>query len=474
MTTSAHTNDAVVAHLLDREPQILEWLNSFLRFPSVAADPALASSMADTREFLLSRLSAMGMQNVRLLDGGGQPAVYGEWLGAPGKPTLLIYGHYDVQPADPIEHWESPPFEPTIRDGKLFARGSSDVKGSTTIALETIAAFLLVEGGCPVNVKLFIEGEEEIGSPSLREIIRRHGDLLQADAVISADGGRAHREVPTINTGARGIIKLEVTVRTASTDLHSGRYGGGVRNALHEVSTLVASLHDAQGQVLVQGFADDAPMLTAQQREDTAAFPFDPDEFLSQVGAAEAGDPAFTLRERLTLRPALDVNGIWGGYTGAGTKTVIPCEAHAKLSVRVVPGQDPNRVLDCVKRHLRERCPEGVKLHVDFEGGGSPASSLPPESPLVLAAARVLEHESGRKPIQVRLGATVPITAILKQELGMDTLMFGYNLPDEPVHAPNEFFRLESLTRGLRGWPLLLRELGTFAPPAFLTPPAHQ
>lgn len=460
-------NDPVVQHLLQRQPEILDWLKSFLRFPSVGADPACAAAMAETRTFLLARLQAMGMEEVQLLDGGGQPAVYGSWMGAPGRPTLLIYGHYDVQPPDPLELWHSPPFEPTLRDGKLFARGASDVKGSTTIAMETVAGFLAVEGRCPVNVKVFLEGEEETGSPSLRSLIARHRQLLHADAVISADGGRAHPEVPTINTGARGIVKLEISLHTASTDLHSGRYGGGVRNALHELSALLATLHDRQGRVLVEGFDRDAPPLSDRQRQDTAAFPFDAQAFLRQVGALEAGDEGYSLRERLTLRSALDVNGIWGGYTGPGTKTVIPSQAHAKLSIRVVPGQDPDRVLECVKRHLAQHCAPGVRLQVDFEGGASPASSLPAGSPLVQAAERVLASEHGRRPIHVRLGATVPITAILKETMGLDTLMFGYNLPDEPVHAPNEFFWLNSIEKGLRAWPKLLRALAEYEPRQF-------
>jgi acetylornithine deacetylase/succinyl-diaminopimelate desuccinylase-like protein len=459
--------DRVIAHLLERKDDIQQWLYQFLRYPSVGADPACAGAMEETRNFLMERLRAMGMQDVRLLDGGGQPAVYGAWMGAPGKPTLLIYGHYDVQPADPIELWDTPPFEPVVRDGKLFARGSSDVKGSTTIALETVASFLAVEGACPVNVKFFLEGEEETGSPSLRSIIARYGDVLAADAVISADGGRAHRTIPTINTGARGITKLEVTLSTAGTDLHSGRYGGGVRNALHEMGALIASLHDADGRVLVPGFDDDAPALTPRQIADTAAFPFDAQEFLDQVKASSAGDPQYTMRERLTLRPALDVNGIWGGYSGPGTKTVIPSQAHAKLSVRVVPGQSPERVMDCVKRHLAANLRPGVQMRIDFEGGASPASSLAVSSPLVLAAEQVLEQEYGRKAIHVRLGATVPITAILKETLGLDTLMFGFNLPDEPVHAPNEFFRLESLEKGLTAWPKLLQALAEYPPEAF-------
>ncbi len=461
--------DPVVAHLLARQDAILSDLKTLLRMPSVSADPAFAEGMADARRFLADRLAAIGMENVQMLDGGGQPAVYGDWLHAPGKPTLLVYGHYDVQPADPLDQWTTPPFEPTERDGKLYARGASDVKGSTLIAIESVASLLAVEGKCPINVKFFLEGEEETGSPSLRSLIERYRDLLEADAVLSADGGRASREVETINTGARGTNKLEFTLRTAGGDLHSGRYGGAVRNALHEMAALIASLHDRDGRVAVAGFDSDAAPLTERQREDTAAFPFDEAAFLDEVGALGHGDPQFSMRERITLRPCLDVNGMWGGYIGAGSKTVIPAEAHAKISIRLAAGQDPRRALDAVIAHLKAHCPDGAEITIDRAGGDSPASTLAPDHPLVQAAERVLTGESGQRPIHVRLGASVPITSIFKETMGMDTLMFGFNLPDEPVHAPNEFFRLESIPKGLTAWPKILRELATFEPAAFRT-----
>lgn len=461
------TQDDVLERLLARQDEIVDWLKGFLRIPSVGADPACAADMEAARTLLLGRLKEMGLGNVQLLDGGGQPAVYGEWLGAPGKPTLMVYGHYDVQPADPLEAWTSPPFEPVERNGLLYARGSSDVKGSTTIALETVAEFLATEGACPVNVKIFLEGEEETGSPTLRTIVEKYRDLLACDGVLSADGGRASREVPTINTGARGNNKLEFSIRTADTDLHSGRYGGSVRNALHEMARLVASLHDADGNVRVEGFDADATPLTKKQRDDTAAFPFDEEAFFADVGAAPAGESNHTTRERITLRPALDLNGMWGGYTGEGSKTIIPSEAHAKISVRVVAGQDPQRVIETVRKHLEAHCPKGVSITFKGIGGGSPASTLASDNPMVLAAERVLQAETGLQPIHVRLGATVPITAIFQEMLGVGTLMFGYNLPDEPVHAPDEFFRMESIPLGLRGWTLLLRELGHTHPEDF-------
>ena len=242
---------SVLTHLDARQPLIEDWLKAFLRIPSVSADPAYADHMAHAREFLCQRLRQEGLRQVQLLEGGGEPAVYGEWLGAPGRPTLLIYGHYDVQPADPLALWRTPPFEPAEIDGRLYARGASDVKGSTTVALEVVFAFLNTVRDCPVNIKVFIEGEEETGSPTLRTLIERHGPLLAADAVLSADGGRASAQVPTINTGARGNAALEVRLRTAAKDLHSGRYGGGVRNALHDMAALLATLHAPDGRVAV-------------------------------------------------------------------------------------------------------------------------------------------------------------------------------------------------------------------------------
>jgi len=459
--------DPVLSHLAARQPQIEAWLKTFLRIPSVSADPAYARSMEDARRFLCERLRAEGLQQVQLLDGGGEAAVYGEWMGAPGRPTLLIYGHYDVQPADPVDRWRTPPFEPTQDGDRLYGRGTSDVKGSTTVALEVVFAYLATLRACPVNIKVFIEGEEETGSPTLRPLIDRYRSLLTADAVLSADGGRASAQTPTINTGARGHAALEVKLRTAAKDLHSGRYGGGVRNALHEMAALLASLHADDGSVAVAGFHDGAEPPTPRQRQDTAAFPYDEAAFFTDVAGASHGEPGYSPRERITLRPALDVNGMWGGYTGAGAKTIIPCEAQAKLTVRTVEGQDPAHVIQSVLTHLQHHCPAGVGLDVVAMHAGSPAATLAACHPLVMAAEAVLQSPGGPKPIHVRLGASVPITSVFKEMLGIDTLMFGFNLPDEDVHAPNEFFRLSSIRDGVQAWTKLLDALGRFEPAAF-------
>ena len=458
-------SDVVAEALVARKDEILERLKALLRLPSVSTDPAYAEGMKATREFLMARLREGGLDDVRLLDGGGQPAITGTWNGAPGKPTLLIYGHYDVQPPDPLELWKTPPFDPTIRDGKLYARGASDVKGSTLIAVETVIEFIRA-GGCPVNIRFFLEGEEEIGSPSLGSIIERHPDALVADAMISADGGRASTTLPTISVGSRGLTALQIHVRTAAKDMHSGRYGGAVRNAIHELSKLVASLHDDHGRIAVAGFMDDLDPIGEREAADAAALPVDEAEFYGEIGAAPYGDPDRAVRERITLIPTIEVNGMWGGYTGTGSKTVLPCEAHAKVTMRLGPGMDPARAQARLREHLLARAPAGVALDFTGRGGGTPAFTLREGHPLLAAAEAVVRRTTNRAPVRARAGGTIPITAIFKERLGIDTITFGFAMPDEDVHAPNEFFRLSSLEEGLRAWPLLLTELGKVAPAA--------
>lgn len=459
---SAALADALAA----RSDTVRARLEALIRLPSVSTDPAYEPGMQATRDYLLGWFREMGLQDVQALDGGGHPALYGAWLGAPGRPTLLIYGHYDVQPPDPVEAWTSPPFEPMERNGRLYGRGASDDKGSSVIAIAAVAAYLEQTGSLPVNVKLFLEGEEEVGSPSLPAIVARYGELLRADAMLSADGGRASKTVPTINVGARGNTAVEVTLRTADKDLHSGRYGGAVRNALHEMARLVASLHDEEGRIAVDGYLEAVPPPGEQARRDAAAFAVDEAAFCAEVGASPLGEPGWTLRERLTLRPTVEVNGLWGGYTGVGGKTVIPHEARAKLTMRLVAGQDPRAAQALVRAHLQARCPPGATVSFE-ERTGSPASSLRPDHPLVRAGSAVLERLMGQAPVPVRLAATVPITAEFKRLLGIDTLMFAFGLPDEDVHAPDEFFHLSSIPLGLRGWVMLLDELGRVDPAEF-------
>lgn len=461
-------SDAVIAHLTQERDAILDRMKALIRIPSISTDPAFAPHMDAARDFLLSRLRGAGLADAQLLDSDGQPAVYASWTGAPGKPTLIVYGHYDVQPADPIDLWRTPPFEPTEIDGRLYARGASDVKGSTTIAIETIAAFLKVTGGCPVNIKLFLEGEEECGSPSLRGIVARHGDKLAADALLSADGGRASTTVPTVGVGGRGITGLELTLRTAAKDGHSGRYGGAARNALRELAALLASLHDDSGRIQVAGFGEDAKPITNAMRAAAGALPFDEAQWYADFAGLPWGDPAYTVRERTTLCPTIEINGMWGGYTGAGTKTVLPAEAHAKITMRLAPGMDPALAQARLRAHLHAHLPAGIRLDLTPERGGTPAATLDEDHPMLRAALRVLEQVHGQRAYAARAGGTLPITAIFKELLGMESMMFGLAMPDEDVHAPNEFFRLSSFDEGLRTWPMLLTELGKLSAVDFM------
>jgi acetylornithine deacetylase/succinyl-diaminopimelate desuccinylase-like protein len=452
--------DRVLSRLQAEREAILARLDAFVRHPSVGADPAYAKGMEGAQSFLLDRLRALGLRNVQRLEAGGHPAIYGEWLDAPGKPTFLIYGHYDVQPPDPLEKWVTPPFEPTIRNERIYARGVSDDKAPSLIALEALGAFLQEEGRLPVNVKVMIEGEEETGSATLRALCRRYADLLAADAVISADGARWRADLPTITVATRGNTGFEFTVTTACKDLHSGRYGGAVPNALHVIACLVASLHDQEGGIAAAGFYDGIEPLSEQEREALAKIPFDEKDFYAQLDTAPTGEAGYTALERLWLRPTLDVNGLWGGYTGAGSKTVIPNEAHAKLTMRLVPGQDPDRIVEVVKSHLLRQCPPGARITFGDTRGGSGAYLLPAHHPLLAAAEQALEETLGTAPIRVRMGATLPMTDIMARELGVDTVMFSFSTSDEDYHAPNEFFRLSSLDEGLVAWVKLLRRIG--------------
>lgn len=462
--------DPVLAHALDQKPQLIEALKSLVACPSVGADPAMVQGMEDARQIIEARLDAMGFQQRQRLtpaDGSGQPAIYGERIDAPGRPTILIYAHYDVQPSDPLDKWNSPPFEATERDGRLYGRGVSDDKAPMMIALETLAAFVAVEGQLPINVKVLIEGEEETGSPSLPGILETHRDLLAADAVLSADGARWRPDLVALNIGSRGNAGFEVRVQTASQDLHSGRYGGIVANPLHVLSTLIASLHDAQGHITSPGFYDGVAEPTNAERTEIAAIPYDEDDAFTAIGARPHGEAGYSTLERLWMRPTIDVNGMWGGYTGAGSKTVIPNEAFAKLTMRLVPGQDPQRAKQAVIDHLKAQLPVGATLEIYGDRGQGGAYAVPPDHPLLGAAVSALEHTTGQSPLKVRIGASLPLTEIVSRILGLDTVMFSFALSDENFHAPNEFFRLSSITDGLAAWIEIMRLIAKIDPDTF-------
>ena len=462
--------DPVLTHALSGEEALVADLKSLVACPSVGADPALADGMEAARRLIEARLADMGLtacQRLHPADGSGEPALYGERMDAPGRPTILIYAHYDVQPADPVEKWTTPPFEATERDGRLYGRGISDDKGPMMIALGTLAAFVAVEGSLPLNVKLLIEGEEETGSPSLPGIFDAHCELLAADAVLSADGARWRPDLVALNVGSRGNAGFELRLQTAAQDLHSGRYGGIVENPLHVLARLIAGLHDADGRVAAPGFYDNVAEPTAADRAEIAAIPYDETTAFAAIGAKPAGEAGYTTLERLWMRPTVEVNGMWGGYTGAGGKTVIPHEAFAKLTMRLVPGQEPQAAQRAVIDHLRATLPATAKLEIFDERGQAGAYAVPPDHPLLAAASAALEKTTGQVPLKVRIGATLPLTEIVSRLMGIDTVMFSFAVSDENFHAPNEFFRRTSIREGLEAWVAILREIAGLDPDVF-------
>jgi acetylornithine deacetylase/succinyl-diaminopimelate desuccinylase-like protein len=353
----------VLGALRASHDRILDELVEFAAIPSVSTDPAHAADMIAAAEWVAAKLSAAGPIAVRIMPTPGNPVVYGEWMGAPGQLTVLIYGHYDVQPPDPLEKWTSAPFTPTVRDGRLYARGVSDDKGPMLIPIKVAEAFFAHGGTLPVNVKFMFEGEEEIGSEHLEAFIAAHTELLAADFVLSADGAMWRINEPSLTVASRGLAGLECTLTAAGKDLHSGRHGGGVANPLHAMARLIASLHDDAGRIAVPGFYDTVRALSAEERAAIAALPFDEQAYLEQVGAPETfGEPGYTTLERQWTRPTIEVNGMWGGYEGPGQKTVIPSEAHAKITCRLVPDQDPEEVVALVTAHLEAHVPAGTTL----------------------------------------------------------------------------------------------------------------
>ncbi len=449
--------------LADNRPRLLDELLDFIRAPSVSTDPAYAPGIAQAAAILRARLDRIGMHDVQLLDGGGHQAVYASWLGAPGAPTLLVYGHYDVQPPDPVELWHSPPFEPTIVggivNGRIVARGASDDKSPLWIAVSAAEAWLATAGSLPVNVKFLLEGEEEIGSRTLPTILDRYRDLLAADVLISADGGRWRPGRPSVNVNSRGNLSLEITVRTAARDLHSGRYGGPVANAAMVLARLLATLHDEHNRIAVPRFHDG---LRPPGNADIAgmdALGFDEAAFFDEIGARPGAiEPGIRLLESLWLRPTIEVNGLWGGYTGPGGKTVIPATAHAKLTCRLGPGQIPDRVVDAVEAHLRAHLPAYADLTTERLRDGTPAYAVPEDDRFLAVVERVIERVHGQKPVRVGIGGTLPVSPMVKQILGLETVTLSYAIADEQIHAPNEFFRLTSFDDGLRAWTSLFAE----------------
>ena len=444
-------------------PAEVETLLEFLRFPSISTDPAHRADVARCADWLVAQLTQSGL-NATLHPTAGHPIVVARNAHEPGRRTVMIYGHYDVQPVDPLELWDSPPFEPRIADGIVFARGSTDNKGQILAHILGIAETLREKGGLPVNLIVLVEGEEEIGSAHLEEFLTAHRDELRCDLIAISDTGMVARGVPTFTYGLRGIGALEMKVTGPATDLHSGIYGGAVANPATAVARLVASLHHADGRVAVPGFYDGVAPLETWEREAWARLPFGDAEILAVTGApALFGEAGYTSLERTWARPTAEVNGIGGGFQGTGTKTVLPREAFAKLTFRLVPGQQPDDVMAKVRAHLSANCPPGVRLEITGGHAGEPYVT-DPASAGGLAAQRALRIAfPGKDVALIREGGSIPIVNTFKKILGVESLLLGLALPDCRAHAPNENFPLENFYAGIRLNRALLEELASVA-----------
>ncbi|SEI76216.1 Acetylornithine deacetylase/Succinyl-diaminopimelate desuccinylase [Deinococcus reticulitermitis] len=442
---------------LDRE-RANEELFELLRIPSVSADPTRKQDLVRAAEWLQLKLQSLGF-TARVDATPGHPIVYAERLQAPGKPTVLIYGHYDVQPEAPLEEWITPPFEPTVRDGRIYARGSTDDKGQAFAHIKG-AELLLAQGELPVNVKFLLEGEEEVGSPSIGDYLRAHQDELKADVIVVSDGSRFAPDVPTITYGVRGLSYVEIHVQGANRDLHSGAYGGAAPNPINALCEIIARLKDEHGRVTIPGFYDGVEPLTGEERQMWAELPHSDEEFAASIGvSALPGEEGYTTLERLWGRPTLDVNGIWGGYQGEGSKTVIAAKAGAKVSMRLVPGQDPERITRLIGEYVPQIAPPGVKAEVRPHHGGQPVR-FDLGSVWVKAADRALQRVYGRPAAFARTGGSIPIVADFAQILKTPVLFVDLGLNEDAPHSPNESFAVQDYHNGILTSAYLLRELG--------------
>ncbi len=451
--------------LAGRRDTLHQEFMQLLSMPSVSTDPARAGDVRATAEWVADRLRRAGVPDVRIVETPGHPSVLGSWHVADNQPTVLIYGHYDVQPEEPVELWDTPAFEPTVRDGKVYARGSSDMKGNLLTAIHGVEALVRAHGRPPVNVKFLFEGEEEIGSPNLAALVEQEKDYLAADAVLSADGGQFGPDQPELTVGLKGLGGCQINLTTANSDLHSGMYGATVPNAVRAMVQLAATFHDADGRVQVEGFYDKVHDLTPEEREEIAAVPFDEQAFASDIGLdVLTGEEGWTPVERMWARPTLDMNGIWGGFQGEGTKTVTPREAHLKVTCRLVPDQDPVEIVSLIEKHVRKHCPAGAKVEVQQIPGRAKPFVLDRTNPVSITAGEVLEELFGNPPYITRGGGTIPATGIFQDILGIDTIQFAWSMPGSGAHAPNEWYRLEDYDRGSVGYAMLLERLAREQP----------
>jgi acetylornithine deacetylase/succinyl-diaminopimelate desuccinylase-like protein len=430
--------------------KFLDELKAFLSIPSVSTQAQHKPDIERAAEWLREQLLDAGFPTAEVMPTAGHPVVYAEWLNAgPDAPIVLVYGHYDVQPPDPLDLWETPPFEPTVVGDNIVARGASDDKGQLYTHVKAAEAYHATEGAPPVNVKCLFEGEEESGSPSLAPFIREHADQLAADVAVISDTGMLTPETPSIVYGLRGLAYIEVEVTGPDHDLHSGTYGGAVHNPINALCAMIAQLHDADGRITIPGFYEQVRELSEDERAEMAEAPLDREAWLEEAGVkTDWGEPDYTILERTTARPTLDVNGIWGGYIQPGAKTVLPSKAFAKLSMRLVPDQDPQEITELARQHLLDLAPPTVDIEVRSLHGGKPAI-VSRDHPAMKAASRAFAAGFGQEPVLVRRGGSIPVVATLQEVLGIETILMGFGLPDDRIHSPNEKFHLPNFYRGI-------------------------
>lgn len=445
-------------YISNNQEVFLNELLELLRIPSISADSAYAGEVAKTAEAIAENFKKIGLDNVEICPTAGHPIVYAEKIVDETLPTVLVYGHYDVQPADPIELWTSGPFEPVIKEtpihpeGAIFARGACDDKGQMFMHVKAVEA-MIAANELPCNVKMMIEGEEEIGSPNLAIYVKENVEKLKADIILVSDTGMIANDVPSITTGLRGLSYVEVEVTGPNRDLHSGLYGGCVANPINILTQMIASLHDENGKITVKGFYDKVVELTDEERAEMAKAPFSLDKYKEALDIREVhGEAGYTTMERGSIRPTLDVNGIWGGYIGEGAKTVIPSKAFAKISMRLVPDQDPEEITQLFKTHFEGIAPASVKVEVHPHHGGE-AAVTPIDSIGYQAASLAYETTFGKKPIPVRSGGSIPIIAMFEKVLGLKTIMMGFGLDSDAIHSPNEHYGVFNYRKGIEAIP---------------------
>jgi acetylornithine deacetylase/succinyl-diaminopimelate desuccinylase-like protein len=440
--------------------RFVDELRALVAIPSISADPAYRPDVRRCAEATAQRMAAAGMPETAILETGGNPVAYGAWLGAPGKPTVLIYGHYDVQPVDPLELWTSPPFDAQVRDGKIYGRGTVDDKGQVLMHVAAIEAHLRHRGTLPLNVKVLVEGEEEIGSPSFEAFLARERERLACDVVVVSDTAVFAEDVPSLTVSLRGLVHWEVTVHGPSYDLHSGYYGGAVRNPIEALARMIGRLKDERGRVSVPGFYEGVPDVTPQQRAEMEALPFEGAREARAVGVDEftGGELDRSPLERMWLRPTLELNGMWGGYQGPGSKTIVPSWAKAKISARLVGDQDPTHVKRVVAEFLTTIAPSGVRVEIESSGDVRGVSTSR-DHPAVLAAARAMERGFGKPPVFIGIGGTIGPVTSFDRILHLPQVLIGVGLPDDAIHAPNEKFTLSQFFGGIETMVHLYDEL---------------